>query len=471
MMNQKAPGPVDRASVDWAEVARALGDIPVLDEPALVKQKSRDFYWYSPILKQQLRKTFGDLVVRPRDEADVIAFAREAVRRRLPVTVRGAGTGNYGQAMPLAGGIILEMMGMNRVLESGPGWVRVQPGVKLIDLDAALRPSGWEMRFHPSTRRTASIGGFIAGGSSGVGSINYGILRERGNVLAARVVTFEDEPRVLELRGDAVDKVNHAYGTTGIVTELTIATAPAYDWHDVVATFPDFNAAAAFAQALSRSDGIVKKLVSVIAAPLGQDYFRTLKDCLPAGETAVLLMIAEQSLIPFADLLAEHAGREVYRKSPEQAADTVPLYEYSWNHTTLWGLKVDKAITYLQVLYPPPDHLTLVSKMRAAFGDEVSLHLEFVRFGGEVTCFGLPVVRYSTPERLAEIIAMHEAAGCPIFNPHDCTLEGGGMKKVDDVQLAFKRDADPYGLLNPGKMVAWDDPDYSAEGQTWLFER
>ncbi|MGF1623414.1 MAG: FAD-binding oxidoreductase [Alphaproteobacteria bacterium] len=471
-MSIAAPGPVDRASVDWAEVKVALGAIPVIDEPALVKQKSRDFYWYSPILKQQLRKVAGDLVVRPRDEADVIAFAREAVRRRLPVTVRGAGTGNYGQAMPLKGGVVLEMMGMNRLLDSGPGWARVAPGMKLIDLDAALRPTGWEMRFHPSTKRTASIGGFIAGGSSGVGSITYGILRERGNVIAARVVTFEDEPRVLEFRGDAVDRVNHAYGTNGIITELTIATAPAYDWHDIVVTFADFDAATAFAQALARSDGIVKKLVTVVAPPLGQDYFRTLADVLAPGHTAVLLMIGAPSLIAFADLMAEHAGQEVYRASPEQAARTVPLYEYSWNHTTLWGLKVDKSITYLQVLYPPPDHLALVRKMRAAFGDEVPLHLEFVRFGGEVTCFGLPVVRYSTPERLAEIIAFHEANGCPIFNPHDYTLEGGGMKKVDAVQLAFKREADPYGLLNPGKMVAWDDPGHQEdEGRTYLYER
>ena len=40
-----------------------------------------------------------------------------------------------------------------------------------------------------------------------------------------------------------------------------------------------------------------------------------------------------------------------------------------------------------------------------------------------------------------------EQNGCPIFNPHDYTLEGGGMKKVDHTQLAFKREADPLGLL------------------------
>ena len=102
--------------------------------------------------------------------------------------------------------------------------------------------------------------------------------------------------------------------------------------------------------------------------------------------------------------------------------------------------------------------------MAAAFGDEVPLHLEFVRFGGEIACFGLQLVRYTTDERLHAIIEHHERHGCPIFNPHEYTLEGGGMKQVDQVQLAFKREADPLGLLNPGKMIGWDDPAYDGSG-------
>jgi hypothetical protein len=60
--------------------------------------------------------------------------------------------------------------------------------------------------------------------------------------------------------------------------------------------------------------------------------------------------------------------------------------------------------------------------------------------------------------------------GAPIFNPHRYTLEEGGMKQTDAVQLAFKKEADPQGLLNPGKMIAWDDPNYDyTSGKTYLF--
>jgi FAD/FMN-containing dehydrogenase len=77
------------------------------------------------------------------------------------------------------------------------------------------------------------LGVFIGGGSGGIGSITYGQLRDRGNLHAVRVVTLEDEPRVIELRGDNVQKVNHAYGTNGIITQLEIPLAPAYDWTEL----------------------------------------------------------------------------------------------------------------------------------------------------------------------------------------------------------------------------------------------
>ena len=67
-------------------------------------------------------------------------------------------------------------------------------------------------------------------------------------------------------------------------------------------------------------------------------------------------------------------------------------------------------------------------------------------------------------------MAEHEEMGAMIFNPHRYTLEEGGMKQTDRIQLEFKRETDPRGLLNPGKMIAWEDPnfDFSAN-KTFLF--
>ena len=69
------------------------------------------------------------------------------------VTVRGAGTGNYGQCVPLAGGLVLDITGMQRVLELAPGRVRVQGGARMHDIEMAARETGQALRMWPSTWR------------------------------------------------------------------------------------------------------------------------------------------------------------------------------------------------------------------------------------------------------------------------------------------------------------------------------
>ena len=94
-----------------ARFCAAIDGIRVIDNPAEVRLKSRDFFWYSPLLKETLGDKSADLVVCPHDEADVIRVARAAARFHVPVTPRGGGTGNYGQAVPLDGGVVLDMIG------------------------------------------------------------------------------------------------------------------------------------------------------------------------------------------------------------------------------------------------------------------------------------------------------------------------------------------------------------------------
>ncbi|MGI9416356.1 MAG: FAD-binding oxidoreductase [Geminicoccaceae bacterium] len=436
------------------------------------RRKSRDFYWYSPVLKRQLDHVVADLIVEARSEVDVVKVLAACHEHEVPITVRGGGSGNYGQAMPLEGGVVLDLSRMNAIRTIERGRVRVQAGAKLSGIDEACQTdSGQELRFHPSTLKMGTIGGFVAGGSSGIGSITWGLLRDPGNILMTRVVTMEAEPRVLELRGRDIQKVNHAYGTNGVITELEMPLAPAHDWVDVIVGFDDFMEAATFADALAREDGILKKLISPVAAPIGERYFRPLKSRIPKGQSLVLLMIADIAIPDFSDFLGGWRGSVLLqRRASDPKRKGLPVFELSWNHTTLHALKIDPEITYLQVLYPPGEHLERVRQMHDAFGEEVMAHLEFVRFGGEIACFGLPIVRFTTEERLDEIIRYHEDHGCPIFNPHAYTLEEGGMKAIDRTQLAFKREADPKGLLNPGKMLAWDQPDYDgSDRQSYLY--
>jgi FAD/FMN-containing dehydrogenase len=428
-----------------------LGDIPVVTDQKVVRRRSRDFFWYSPVLNELLDGKSADLIVAPRDESDVIRAAAACARHRVPITVRAGGTGNYGQAVPLKGGVLLDVAALSAVEWIKPGIIRVGAGAKLNAIDAETQPQGWELRMHPSTKRTATIGGFVAGGSGGIGSVSYGGLREGGNILAARIVTVEEEPRIIELRSDAAQKINRAYGTTGIITALEMPLAPAWKWIDVLVVFDDFLDAAAFGYEAALADGIVKKLLSPITWPL-PSYFGALRPHCPDGKSILIAMIAEPSLESFKSLLGTR-GTITLEILTDDSPGQVPLYEYTWNHTTLQVLKSDRSVTYLQCLYPHDHLLDKVREMRELFPDEVLQHLEFIRFGGRVTCSALPVVRYRNADRLNDIMQLHEQRGVYVANPHVFTVEDGSRyKRADADQLGFKHEVDPHGLLNPGKM-------------------
>jgi FAD/FMN-containing dehydrogenase len=456
---------------DIAAFRNLIGPIRCEVNPILVKQKSRDFYWYSPVLKRELEAVTADIVVSPVSEAEVAAVLKAAHKLRIPVTPRGGGTGNYGQAMPLTGGVLLNLIDMNKILTIETGRVVSEPGALIGDIDKATAASGQELRMFPSTRATATIAGFVAGGSGGVGSITWGGLRDFGNVLRLRVMTMEAEPRTLELTGQDLHKAVHAYGTNGVITEVEMPLTARCDWAEVIVGFNTFEGATAYALALAEQDGILKKLVTVVAAPAAQDYFLRHRAMIPAGQSVVLLMIAPHGLDAFEAFSRLHKGATIlfnsHHAAPEARSGLPPIYELTWNHTTLRGLRVDPSITYLQVRYPDAG---AVKRIHDRFRDEMIGHLELIRFNGRIGFAGLPLVRFSTEERLQEMIAEHEAMGAMIFNPHRYTLEEGGMKQTDATQLAFKRETDPEGLLNPGKMIAWEDPnfDFSAR-KNFLF--
>ena len=449
--------------MDIAAAKTALKHLEIDDNPAAVRAKSRDFFWYSPVLKDRLEHVSADFVAMPRNQDEVVQILRACHAHDVPVTVRGSGTGNYGQAMPLAGGCILHMQNMAEVVGIAPGRVTAQPGIIIRELDRITREdSRQELRMMPSTAGTATIGGFVCGGSGGVGSVRWGFLRDYGNILRIRVATMEAEPRILDFTSADLARVSHAYGTNGVVTEIEMPLAPAYDWVHIFLSLPDFTRAARLAQDLALQDGLLLKLATVCEAPTAARYFQRFRGYVTDQDSVVALMVAPHSMDGFLSFLAhEPMARLIYRSDANDwPRDPGPAYEYGWNHTTLRAIKVDPAITYLQVRYAGPDLLDKVAAIRARFGDELIQHLEFLRENGVMTAAGLTLVHYTTEARLDEIIRIHEDMGCMVFNPHRYTLEEGGRQTVDDRQLEFKRQADPKGLLNPGKMIAWDRPDW-----------
>ncbi|NVK35629.1 MAG: FAD-binding oxidoreductase [Rhodobacteraceae bacterium] len=438
---------------DLSEIETAI------DAPSL-KMKSRDFFWFSPILKEQLDACRADIIVRPKSRDELLLVAAAVARAKVPLTVRGGGTGNYGQAVPLEGGVVLDMTGLDRVISVEGGVGVFEAGASMLEIDQHLAPLGWELRFYPSTRKHATIGGFVAGGAAGAGSCTWGQLADPGAVLAVEVMTLEEQPKIIKLEGKDVLKVLHAYGINGIVVSVTMPLAPAHHWAERMVVFPDFEKAAAFGQAFTETDSIAKKLVSVFDASIPPKLGRVGK-MVPEGSAAAIIMVAEAQAGFMADIAAQFDGQVVFERSADEAQEAAftgkgafaPLYEYTWNHTTLHVLKRNPEVTYLQVKFDPQDNLEKVQKVAKALPDEVMLHLEFQRRFGRVTCSALPVIKYTTRERLYEIIAIIEEHGAQVSDPHTYVLNNAGWKRVDAPQPEFKRVADPHNLMNPGKLA------------------
>ena len=455
----------------------AIEGISYTQDGHTLSVKSKDYFWYSPLLQQTLGDKLGEVLVKPRDQAELIRVASAACKNNINLTVRGGGTANYGQCVPLEGGVILDITGLNRVLSITPGQVTCEAGMFMMDLERAVRadnclPGGQELLMYPSTRDIATIGGFVGGGYGGAGSIRNGILKDPGNVTRIKVVTLEAEPRVIELAGADIQKVHHAFGTNGIMTELTLSLKPAVNWVHHIALFDGYAQAlklcVAATDAVSRTVPIGGNdtpnehlmdafLITAVERRFAPFYEREFGARFPANRDAVFSMIHPDYLPQWRAMVAQHGGVETMAMTEDEltVANIPPAFECGWNHTTLMALRQDRSWTNLQTIHSWPLDVAKIEEHMQRWGDEVLMHHEFARDHNDPVVFGLPLIAYFDKDWLYEIIGEFEADGCMVLDNHVHTIEGGGMKTIDTAQIDFKKIADPHGLMNPGKTEGW----------------
>lgn len=445
-----------KTTTDWEAFASKLAPVEVISEPVLVKKRSRDFFWYSPILNEELKRSFGDLVAVPKTFGEMKHCLKTAYEADVPVVLRGGGTGNYGQAVPVEGGLIIETTSMNRILEIGDGFVRVEAGALMADINDALNATGQEMAMFPSTQNIATIGGFVAGGSVGIGSLATGALREPGNLIELKVISAESAPQEHVFRGEDVLKIHHAWGLNGVITEVTLRTVPSREWIACMATFNDYGAAYAAGYGLATAADIAPKMVSVVDWRI-VEYFRRLQGRLREKHDLVASYVAAEEISGFKTLIAGHDGHVdlTLGDREREAADIPHVFEFCFNHTTLQVLKSDRSATYQQIGVPDPADADAIVRLRKDLGDDVWTHHEFIRLGGEVVSIDLPIIWYSGRERLEAINDTYKAHGFAVYDAHTNEVERGGLHNADYTHLAWKKRLDPKGLLNSAKSAAW----------------
>ena len=169
-----------------------------------------------------------DMVALPTNVEQVQQIVRICRRHSVPVVARGSGTGLSGGALPVAGGLLLVLSRLDRILEVDPrrGLARVQPGVTNLAVSEAAAPYGMYYAPDPSSQVACSVGGNVAENSGGVHCLKYGLTVH--NVLAVKLVTMDGELLTLGSEtGEApglnlLGAVIGSEGLLGIVVEVTV---------------------------------------------------------------------------------------------------------------------------------------------------------------------------------------------------------------------------------------------------------
>jgi glycolate oxidase len=213
-----------RAAYAAQILRRELGDEAVITEESRLEALSGDkwFAHHRP-----------DLAVFPKNREEVVAVIKVASESKLPVTMRGSGYGYVGGCVPVKGGIVLAMEGMNRIKEiNGADFVAVvEPGVITGDLHLAARRRGLYYPPDPASLKNCSIGGNIATNAGGPRCLKYGVTRTY--VLGLEVVLANGA--IVRCGGrthknktgfDLVGLFVGSEGLLGVVTEATLRLLP-----------------------------------------------------------------------------------------------------------------------------------------------------------------------------------------------------------------------------------------------------
>lgn len=419
-----------------AELRALLGPDGVSDEAEALDRASVDGSHLSPVIAEQLPLGRAQLVAYPPTAHDIPAVVAAAVRHGVPITPRGKGTANYGQTLPMAGGLVLDTSRARRILEIGDGWLRAEAGATMIAIEQAANRTGQQVLQYPSTAQS-TVGGFVSGGSGGTGSIAHGMIHT-GFVTALDVVHAVPDAQLVHLEGAATEPYLHKYGTVGVIATVTVRLEPLQDWRAFFASFDDFHDLLKVIRAFPELQP-TPRLVS--------GDLPTLADALPADPAlfpgrASLRAILDAASVAEATALVEAAGGRVDEvRAGAQAC--IKLSMTSYNHPIEW-LQKAYPDTYFHVEVWGDAIIDRIDELHAVYEGGM-LHIE-AQQGRPI---GMLAGVYRGADAVYAGLPKIEELGVGWHNPHQWYVD---YETAETIALAAE--TDPQGLMNPGKLVA-----------------
>jgi len=441
-------------------------------ERVLTSLEERTVYAYDGTWAQYL----PDVVVSPHSTEEVAEILRLANELRIPVVPRGAGTGLSGGSVPVEGGICLNLVRMNRILEISPEDMVavVQPGVVNGALQRTVEERGLFYPPDPASMNQSTIGGNIAENAGGPRCLKYGVTRDY--VMALEVVLPTGE--ILRTGSRALKNVTGfnlvgifvgSEGLLGVVTEATLRLIPKPAVTlSAMASYPKLEGASETMGAILRR-GIIPCALELMDAATIHCVEEHAHLGLPQDVEAVLLIsqdgpdheVVLRQMEIIADACQESGARNV------EVAATPEEHEALWAarravSPSLARMRPNKLGEDISV---PPSKVTQALRELRRISEKYQLPIPVFGHIGDGNLHPNILCDRRNPDEMRrvneaakEIFQMAVSLGGALSGEHGIGLSKRDFLPLDltpesiALQKRIKELFDPNGILNPGKV-------------------
>ncbi len=421
------------------------------------------------------QRSMPDVVIKPKSAQEVSEILKLANKRRIPVYPQGAASGLTGGAVPVHGGIALDMTGMNRIIEIDDAnlTATVEPGVVVADFQKEVEKLGLLYPPDPASNKFATIGGSVAECAGGLRGMKYGVTRDY--VMALEVVLPTGEiinPGTRTLKGvtgyDLTRLFVGSEGTLGIFTKIVLKLIPPPEKVETVM---------AFFGSIKNAADTVSAIVAAKIVPRALEFVD--EECIGAVGQYTGFSVAEGTealLLIEVDGSAETASRDALRVMSiceDNKALDVKKAETDEEIDELWAVRrtISPALYAIskgkmnEDICVPRSNLTLMLEEIGKISEKYGLTIANFGHAGDGNIHVNILLDPAVPEE----VERGEAAVEEIFRKTvelDGTLSGehgiGNTKskylsiEIEPEQLELMRGLkalfDPNGILNPGKI-------------------
>jgi len=424
----------------------------------------------------------AEVLVFPENSSHVSEIMKTASAHRIPVTPRGAGTGLSGGALPAFGGIVMSFEKMNKIIELDEKnlTVTVEPGVVTSEISKLAARHNLLYAGDPCSGDASFIGGNIAENAGGNKVIKYGATGAQilalEVVLADGSVTWFGGKRRKDVTGlDFTHLMAGSEGTLAVITKAVLKLLPLPKHSvDLIAAFPDPETAIAFVPQIIKKGGLIPASIEFMDRKAMELSERYLNNPVPAsGAGAALIIQLEENDLDVLEKQYEKIGA----LSKENGAYEVYIADTRSTKERIWQARkaIPEATSFFYSRYTKEDLVVpidrvpdLLEKIKAVCEKR---NLEWVAYGhagdGNMHCTVIgpdtedwhEVLRKVQDEIYPAVIEM----GGTLSGEHGIGfkrkefmklfLDKNHLELIKRVKLAF----DPSNILNPGKMVEWND--------------